>query len=69
MRIIHPSSLSRLLIFVCKKLPCYVVGSLILITLKQRKLNMTQDLSKNKSNAIAFYKMAYEGNPREAVET
>ena len=26
------------------------------------------DLSKIKSNAIAFYKMAYEGNPRKAVE-
>ena len=27
------------------------------------------DLEKNKQNAIAFYKMAYEGKPREAVET
>ncbi len=26
------------------------------------------DLEKNKQNAIAFYKMAYEGNPRKAVE-
>lgn len=26
------------------------------------------DLSKNKENAIAFYKMAYEGNPRKAVD-
>lgn len=26
------------------------------------------DLERNKYNAIAFYKMAYEGNPREAVE-
>ncbi|MBO0321182.1 ester cyclase [Muricauda sp. CAU 1633] len=26
------------------------------------------DLATNKNNAIAFYKMAYEGNPREAVE-
>ncbi len=25
-------------------------------------------LSKNKENAIAFYKLAYEGNPRKAVE-
>lgn len=25
--------------------------------------------SQNKKNAIAFYKMAYEGNPRQAVET
>ena len=25
-------------------------------------------LEKNKKNAVAFYKMAYEGNPREAVE-
>ncbi len=24
--------------------------------------------NQNKANAIAFYKMAYEGNPREAVE-
>ena len=28
---------------------------------------MNQDLEKNKENAIAFYKMAYEGNPSEAV--
>ena len=27
-----------------------------------------QDLERNKDNAIAFYKMAYEGKPREAVE-
>lgn len=26
------------------------------------------DLEQNKQNAIAFYKMAYEGNPRKAVE-
>ncbi|TNE53841.1 MAG: hypothetical protein EP338_09950 [Bacteroidetes bacterium] len=26
------------------------------------------DLEKNKVNAIAFYKMAYEGNPTKAVE-
>lgn len=26
------------------------------------------DLEANKKNAIAFYKMAYEGNPKEAVE-
>jgi len=26
------------------------------------------DLNQNKKNAIAFYKMAYEGNPREAVK-
>lgn len=26
------------------------------------------NLSKNKQNAIAFYKTAYEGNPRQAVE-
>ncbi|WP_373514301.1 ester cyclase [Persicitalea sp.] len=26
------------------------------------------DLKKNKKNAVAFYKMAYEGNPRKAVE-
>lgn len=26
------------------------------------------DLNKNKENAIAFYKMAYEGEPRKAVE-
>ena len=26
-----------------------------------------QDLDRNKDNAIAFYKMAYEGNPQEAV--
>lgn len=27
-----------------------------------------QQLSSNKENAIAFYRMAYEGNPRQAVE-
>ncbi|GER58026.1 nuclear transport factor 2 family protein [Patiriisocius marinus] len=26
------------------------------------------NLAKNKENAIAFYKMAYEGNPKKAVE-
>lgn len=26
------------------------------------------NLSKNKENAVAFYKMAYEGNPKRAVE-
>jgi predicted SnoaL-like aldol condensation-catalyzing enzyme len=30
---------------------------------------MSQTLSDNKSNAISFYKMAYEGNPRKAMET
>lgn len=29
---------------------------------------MTQNLVKNKKNAIEFYKMAYDGNPRKAVE-
>ena len=29
---------------------------------------MNQNLEKNKENAIAFYKMAYDGNPRNAVE-
>jgi predicted SnoaL-like aldol condensation-catalyzing enzyme len=26
------------------------------------------DVAQNKANAISFYRMAYEGNPREAVE-
>ena len=26
------------------------------------------NLDQNKKNAIAFYKMAYEGNPRQAIE-
>ena len=29
---------------------------------------MNQNLEINKKNAIEFYKMAYEGNPRKAVE-
>ena len=29
---------------------------------------MSQDLKLNKENAISFYKMSYEGNPRKAVE-
>jgi predicted SnoaL-like aldol condensation-catalyzing enzyme len=29
---------------------------------------MTSHLDQNKKNAIAFYKMAYGGNPRKAVE-
>lgn len=29
---------------------------------------MTQNLEQNKNNAIAFYKMAYLGEPRKAVE-
>jgi predicted SnoaL-like aldol condensation-catalyzing enzyme len=29
---------------------------------------MNQNLEKNKQNAIAFYRIAYEGKPREAVE-
>ena len=30
--------------------------------------SINQHLSLNKKNAIAFYKMAYNGNPRKAVE-
>jgi len=29
---------------------------------------MKDQLNRNRENAIAFYKMAYEGNPRKAVE-
>lgn len=29
---------------------------------------MKENLIQNKANAIAFYRMAYEGNPRQAVE-
>ena len=29
---------------------------------------MTQDLAVNKQNAISFYKMAYEGEPRKVTE-
>lgn len=29
---------------------------------------MPQNLQQNKENAIAFYKMAYDGEPRKAVE-
>ena len=29
---------------------------------------MTATLKQNKSNAIAFYQMAYDGNPKKAVE-
>ncbi len=29
---------------------------------------MSQSLKKNKNNAVSFYKMAYEGNPRKAME-
>ncbi len=29
---------------------------------------MKQDISANKQNAISFYRAAYEGNPRKAVE-
>lgn len=29
---------------------------------------MIQNLKKNKKNAIEFYRMAFEGNPRKAVE-
>ncbi len=29
---------------------------------------MVKQLKQNKNNAVAFYKMAYEGNPRKAVE-
>ncbi len=29
---------------------------------------MSQSLKENKNNAVSFYKMAYEGNPRKAVE-
>ncbi|TMM57151.1 hypothetical protein FEE95_11710 [Maribacter algarum] len=29
---------------------------------------MSQNLEENKKNAIEFYKMAYDGNPRKAVE-
>ena len=29
---------------------------------------MNNKLKQNKQNAVAFYKMAYEGNPKKAVE-
>ena len=29
---------------------------------------MKQNLTQNKKNAIAFYKMSYEGNPKKAIE-
>jgi predicted SnoaL-like aldol condensation-catalyzing enzyme len=29
---------------------------------------MNENLNQNKEKAIAFYKMAYEGNPRKAAE-
>jgi predicted SnoaL-like aldol condensation-catalyzing enzyme len=29
---------------------------------------MSQNLKKNKENAISFYRMAYDGSPRKAVE-
>ena len=29
---------------------------------------MSNNLTKNKQNAIAYYRMAYDGNPRKAVE-
>ena len=29
---------------------------------------MSEKLNRNKENAIAFYRMSYEGNPREAVQ-
>ncbi|MFC2126250.1 nuclear transport factor 2 family protein [Bacteroidota bacterium] len=29
---------------------------------------MNENLNRNKKNAIDFYKMAYDGNPRKAVE-
>jgi len=29
---------------------------------------MSENLNQNKKNAISFYNMAYNGNPREAVE-
>ncbi len=29
---------------------------------------MSQDLKLNKENAISFYRISYEGNPRKAVE-
>ena len=29
---------------------------------------MSENLNQNKKNAISFYSMAYNGNPREAVE-
>lgn len=29
---------------------------------------MTDNLNQNKENAIAFYRMSYDGNPSEAVE-
>ena len=29
---------------------------------------MTSDIDRNRSNAIAFYKLAYQGNPQAAVD-
>ena len=36
--------------------------------MRRREYRMKYDLEKNKKNAIAFYKTAYDGNPRKAVE-
>ena len=33
-----------------------------------KKQTMSENLNQNKKNAISFYSMAYNGNPREAVE-
>ena len=33
-----------------------------------KKQTMSENLNQNKKNAISFYSMAYNGNPREAVD-
>ena len=34
---------------------------------EKNKSDMNNHLQQNKENAIAYYRMAYEGNPREAA--
>ena len=34
----------------------------------KKEITMNQELERNKQNAVTFYKMSYEGNPKKAVD-
>ena len=56
----------------CLQIPSFqswqVMGATFCATYKKGVIEMTQHLERNKQNAIAFYKTAYQGEPRQAVE-
>lgn len=44
------------------------MSNLSQLNLNPRKTKLLMNLEQNKKNAVSFYQMAYNGNPRQAVE-